>query len=575
LRIVCTVALLLAGAASSHAQLTKQQKLADFQTMADQYVKRYVALQWKQMLYGVDAFNIQPFLDRAAATTNDLDYYEVCIDYISQFHDGGHVFFEVPSDFVADSGLRVDTYDGGKPLIYSINRNYLPSSKYPFQVGDELVSIDGQPAADLMKTYAKYGIRSNPRTEQAFAASYLTYRPQSVLPHAVDTPDSSDFFVRRQNGDLEGYTIKWVKTGVPLLANGPVSSPFGMPGRKAGVRVAAPHDDDPSLAIVHYSAIDPTRAVGSIGALRPVFTLPSDFKQRLGANSATDAFYSGSYQSGGHTIGFIRIPSFSPSLGIAKALAQFEGEMAWFNANTDGLIVDDMRNPGGTIYYAEDIARRLIPVPFHLVGFELRATTEWVMDYSYYVQYATATGMPDYDVAYLQSLLQDVQGAYAQNGGHTGAEPLDTIALSPAPPVPSLDTTPATDKNGNIIGYTKPMIVLTDEFSMSCGDMFPAMMQDNHAALIYGMRTSGLGGTNASYDAGAFSESYIGMLRGFMVRNQPVVVDGYPTSNYIENVGVQPDIVDDYKTSDNLVHGGATFVGNFTSALVKLIEAGR
>src|SRR5579871_5114153 len=98
MRAIWIAVILLAGAVSSHAQLTTDQKLADFQTMADQYVKRYVALQWKQMLYGVDAFNVQPFVDRIKATTNDLDFYEVCVDYVSQFHDNGHVFFEVPSD---------------------------------------------------------------------------------------------------------------------------------------------------------------------------------------------------------------------------------------------------------------------------------------------------------------------------------------------------------------------------------------------------------------------------------------------------------------------------------------------
>ncbi len=575
MRAIWIAFILLAGAVSSHAQLTTQQKLADFQTMADQYVKRYVALQWKQMLYGVDAFNVQPFVGRIAATTNDLDFYEVCIDYVSQFHDNGHVFFEVPSDFAADSGLRVDTYDGGRPLIYSINRTYLPLANYPFQVGDEVVSIDGKAAADLMQGYAKYGVRSNPRTEQAYAASYLTYRPQSVLPHAVDTPDSSVFVIRRQSGAMETYTIKWVKTGVPLMADGPVSSPIGMSIRRPGVRVAAMDDAGPDQPAVHYSAIDPSRAVTGVGSLHPIFNLPSNFQQRLGAHSSTDAFYSGTYQSNGHTIGFIRIPSFGPSIGISAALTQFAGEVAYFNANTDGLVIDDMRNPGGTIYYAEDIARRLITVPFHLPGFELRATTEWVLDYSSDVRDLQSIQAPDYDIAYMQSILTDVEGAYATNGGHTGPEPLDTIFLSPMPPVPSLDTTPATDKNGNALGYTKPMIVLTDEFSMSCGDLFPATMQDNHAAVIYGMRTAGLGGTNAAYNAGAFSEAYIGMLRGFMYRNHPIAVDGYPTSYYIENVGVQPDIVDDYKTLDNLVNGGATFVNNFTAAMVKLIEGGQ
>jgi hypothetical protein len=562
-------------AACAPAQLTTEQKLADFQTMADQFAKRYAALQWKQILFGVDAFNIKPFLTRAAATTNDLDFYDVCIDYITQFRDNGHVFFSVPSDFVADTGLRLDTYDNGHPLIYSINRTLLPVATYPFQIGDELISIDGTLAADIMKSLAKYGLRSTPRTEEGYAAQYLAVRPQSVIPYAVDVPDTSQFTIKRQSGAIETYTMPWVKTGVPLRRDGPVSYPniIKRPVVTGGLRMAEESSDADSNQITPLmSEIDRKRAVASIGALHPVFNLPSDFKIRLGTNSSTDAFYSGTYQSKGYTIGFIRIPTFAPSLGIAAALSQFQGEIAYFNANTDGLIIDDMRNGGGTIYYGEDIARRLITYPFHLVGFELRATAEWVRTYSSYLQFVQATGAPQWQIDNQTLLLQIVQTAYSQNGGHTGPLPLDTVLLSPAPDSRLLDTTPATDKNGSPLGYTKPMIVLTDEFSFSTADMFPAIMQDNQAATIYGMHTGGLGGTNASYNAGAFSEATVGMLRGLMYRKNPIAVAGFPTSYYIENIGVQPDIVDDYKTLDNLLHGGATFVSNFTAAMVNLIQ---
>ena len=97
-------------------------------------------------------------------------------------------------------------------------------------------------------------------------------------------------------------------------------------------------------------------------------------------------------------------------------------------------------------------------------------------------------------------------------------------------------------------------------------------MQDNHAATIFGMHTGGLGGTNSSYNAGAYSEAVVGMLRGLMVRKDPISVPGFPTSNYVENVGVQPDIVDDFKTRENLLNGGRTFVDHFTAAMINLIE---
>lgn len=567
------VILTLAGALFGHAELTTAQKIADFQTMADQFLRRYVSLQWKNQVFGVDGFDTKPFLDRAAKTTNDLDFYDVCIDYIAQFRDGGHVFFEVPSDFVADMGIRVDTFDG-KPLIYAINRAVLPTSQYPFGVGDEIVSIDGVAAADLMKSLAKYGINSNPRTEAAYAALFMTVRPQSAIPHAVDVPDSSQVVIKRQNGNSETYTIKWNKSGVPLKQIGPAPAPANQPAAARRRHTNIPSDwfdGTPELPKPQRSMIRPTLATSGIGSRTPIFFagLPSNFRLRLGSRS-TDSFFSGTYQAGSLNIGFIRIPSFEPA-SVPFALAQFEAEIAFFNANTDGLVIDVMRNPGGLVYYGEELTRRLIGNPFRLVGFELRSTQDWVLTFSSYVAFDQAIGAPTYVTNYQKALLDDVIASY-NDGSHTGPEPLDIVALSPPPVVPSLDTTPATDQNGNVISYHKPMMVLTDEFSFSGGEYFPATMQDNGAATIYGMRTGGLGGTNSAFDAGAFSEASIGMLLGLMYRKNPVTAPGYPTSFYVENVGVQPDIVDDYKTLDNLLNGGRTFVNNFTNAMVNIIQ---
>ena len=53
----------------------------------------------------------------------------------------------------------------------------------------------------------------------------------------------------------------------------------------------------------------------------------------------------------------------------------FEREIAFFQDNTDGLIVDDMRHPGGSVEYCEALLQRLIPTPFRAMGFEIRATS--------------------------------------------------------------------------------------------------------------------------------------------------------------------------------------------------------
>ena len=366
MKITAVLTLMLCAVPAMRAQLTREQKIEDFQTMANQFAKRYVAISLKKTLFGVDMLDIKPFLDRVAASKDDLEFYDICVDYVAQAHDGGHVFFGIPSNFVANLNFLVDTYDG-KPLIYSINRALLPAAKFPFQIGDELVSIDGKSAADLMASLYKYGIISNARTGAGYAAQALTLRRQSQIPNAIDVPDSSTVVIRRQSGDLETYTIPWTKTGVPLIGDGPVSSPRSAQRAVAGGRTnieSADVEDDPGGSLTPlYAMLDPERAVTGVGALPPVFSLPSDFKLRLGRSVITDGFYSGTYQSGGHTIGFIRIPSFAPSVGTTAALSQFDKEISFFQANTDGLIVDDMRNPGGLVFYSEEIARRLIPTP--------------------------------------------------------------------------------------------------------------------------------------------------------------------------------------------------------------------
>lgn len=65
------------------------------------------------------------------------------------------------------------------------------------------------------------------------------------------------------------------------------------------------------------------------------------FVQRLG-RSSIDQFYSGTYTSDGVRIGYICIPSFVP-LSSSFAVNQFATEVAYMQANTDGLVVDVMQ----------------------------------------------------------------------------------------------------------------------------------------------------------------------------------------------------------------------------------------
>src|SRR6266404_335437 len=86
----------VAGVTAPAQNLTLAQKQSDFQFLASYYAP----YEWKKQLLGFDMLNIKPWLDRVAATKTDLDFYEICVEYVASLADT-HATFSLPSDFLA------------------------------------------------------------------------------------------------------------------------------------------------------------------------------------------------------------------------------------------------------------------------------------------------------------------------------------------------------------------------------------------------------------------------------------------------------------------------------------------
>jgi len=563
-----------AGVLAPAQKLTPSQKESDFRFLASLYATYYGPYEWKKQLLGFDALNIKPWLDRVVATTTDLDFYEVCVEYVASLQDT-HDTFSLPSDFIARFPMTADIYDG-KVLIESITRSLLPLASFPFVVGDEIVSIDGTPIEQLLKDFSKYAsFKGNPIAARRLAATRAIVRSQVAMPHAPDVGDSAKVVIRRQSGALETYDIPWQKTGTPLEV-GPVPSPKSQARALARGRSSVQEDGIAQAVGTHepdymrlldkftYSGVGSSETgVLGVGARNPFFLagFPSTFTRRLGGSTA-DFFYSGTFKYEDLTIGYIRIPTYSPASQPLQ-LQVFENEIAFMNANTNGLIVDEMRNTGGFLCFGENIAARLIPYQFHATGFQIRATWNYVLSFYNSMINAKAAGAPQDVISRYETLFNAVLAANAQQRGLSETVPFCTS---------SLERDPATDVSGNIIAYRKPLMLLIDEFSLSTADSVASMIQDAARGPLYGMRTNGAGGTNTSFDAGPYSEGFTGMTLGLQVRKGPVKTPDYPTTAYIENVGVRPDVVKDYMTKDNLLQNGAPFVNGFLDAMAAYIR---
>lgn len=593
-RVAVAVLLLTLSTTTPYAQqaLTREQRISDLTQLASQYAKNYGPYEWKRDAQGFDLLRLTPWLQRIQHS-DDLDFQEALIEYVASLNDA-HDFIAFPTTFRASLPMSLDIYDG-KVIIDAINRTALPLAQYPFGIGDEVVSIDGRSVQELIQSFRKYAISGNQRSTDRIAAARLVSRSQQIMPHVYQLGDTAAVGIKMAStGTTSVYTINWVKNGIPMTSQGPLPSPVrgngrlvlstdgqditAVPGSAAAtasvfkIADATPVDNtlpdymDPIRPLLNASVSKDYYSVLNFGSRFPIFAPPPGFTD-LSAPCPTcinrpgePVFYLvGTFTTpGGVRVGFLRIPSMSPP-SSAIALAQLDRAVAFFTPNTDALIVDVMRNPGGLVSFVEAVSQRLIPAPFNTIGFEIRATAAWLFSFASSLNNARLTRPPgDPILVNLENNFNEVLGAFNENRGRSA-------------PV-SLNSTGSLRLNPVAGAYAKPLLVLTDEFSASGGDMLPAILQSNNRGPILGWRTMGAGGSVVGYSGPAFTESFFRITVSLMNRGHVVNTPDFPPAPYIENIGVRPDIPVDYMTRANLMSGGAPFVQAFTLAIENLVH---
>ena len=559
----CAVLALSLLSSPAPAALTAEQKELDFRIAAAEYAKLYGPYEWKRDVVGFDLYNLSPWIARARATKTDIEFYEVMGQYVASLQDS-HASFQLYSSFSYSLPLHADLYDG-KAIVDGISRVQLPASQFPIQIGDEVVLVNGRPVDEVIQANSLLVPAANVWARRRAALGRVFIGTQITDPLAYKIGDTVELTIKsRTTGAEATYTIPVSKSGQPLEEGGTTPSPVFRASPDAAPAPAAEPDDYfppwvTALAPLQNARVEsPDHAILSFGS-RPGFTLPAGFVQRLGRLS-TDDYFSGTFSSGGQRIGYLRIPTFTPKNTPAATLRQFETEIQFFNENTDGLILDIMRNPGGNACYADELLRRVIPGGFRSALFEIRASYVYASFYKDAVDALTSAGAPPQLIATYQGFLDEVLSAAGRSRGRTVPLPLCSDSA---------------DRTAAAIVYSKPAILLADELTASAGDLFAASFQDARRGPIFGFRTNGAGGTVQPRESAPYSEFSTSTTLSLMYRAREAAIQGYPVTHYVENVGVWPDVPYNYMSLDNLLSGGAAFRDSAIATLVGEITRSR
>jgi C-terminal processing protease CtpA/Prc len=535
------------------AQLTRDQKQAEIRTIADLLARRYAPLEWKRAALDIDLLNIAPWLDRVGRTQDDLGFYEVLCEYVASLKDT-HTAYSVPSSFFATLGFTAD-YAEGRVVVDAINRDRLPESEFPFQVGDEVVSIDGINSEELLNNFLRFVGEGNPNLARRSAASFFTTRDQSSLPRAHEIQDTAVVVIRRAAGTAT-YTMPWRKQGVAVttLPSVPQVRTAGLPSADD----AAPNE--PNLYEMMRQTMrgagpvqDRTlgvalRSVVGLRARAPAFALPDQGFTLRQSSNRTDLITSGVFESGGLKIGYVRIPHFDTPAIQTSVVNEFRA----LRDLSDGLIVDVMRNPGGAVCVSEEMQANLFAENFNVHTVELRVGWADYLGIKDFVDGLRDSGIPEASLTSLDLQLRAYEDAVKNARPRTAGIPV--CGVSPTREAPRDRLT------GQVLAYSKPVVVLIDDWSISAAESFASVMQDNGRALLVGTRTAGAGATVTSSLAGYYGDGAMSVSRGLVVRSKQVSVSGFPATSLIENVGVRPDVELDFMTRENLAARGKPFL---------------
>lgn len=567
-RVILTTFLLTATLFAS-PPTTKRRVLADLDTIKNAFAVKYAPRQWKGEFAGWD-------LDEEIAAAKEkiealkkptLKECQVIIrDFFNSARDY-HVGVRFYSTENASLPFMVAGAEG-RYFICDIDWGGVSKSNFPFEVGDEILTFDGKPIHDVIDHLRVQEFGDNTfETDSALAQRTLTDRRGSMA-HGIPRGTVTITGKQMSTGKKLSARLTWDYLPEKIRDLSKI-------GAEAAFEVA-PHEWNCDLqtalkksqffdklmvypgwnhSYVGLRTVTSNHTMGSRTSYLPPL---GQVVWKSGSDWIFDAYIF--IAPSGKRVGYVRLPHY---IGDLEEVEEFGLLMNAFERKTDALVIDQLNNPGGSVFYLYALASTLAKKPMQAPRHHIALTQEEVHTALVLLSHLEPVhndemaqevlgeeigGYPvDYEfVKLMQKFCQFTVDQWNRGKLYTDATHL--FGVDKIHPHPRYH-------------YSKPVLLLINNLNFSGGDFFPAILQDNTRAKLMGSRTAGAGG----YVLGTTFPNHSGMRSFVMTGSLAERTNHKP----IENLGVKPDIPYEL-TVEDLQHNFAPYVEAIIQEVEKL-----
>lgn len=537
-------------------ELTKEERAQDFDQLLGLFKSYYGPYQFKEKLLGINIEKIHAELKAKALNAASDEEFAGYVMQFGAFLRDGHVQIQVKN-----TASGVLTYNipivltpvEGKALIGDISKELADYTG--FQIGDEVLEVDGKSPFEILKTVLKYRSTASDQTND-HSLIFVLSRP-SYMAELIPTQPMVRLKVKTAKGEIKNTEVAWDAQKYNKVLDTNIPKP------------TYPFDFSVGFADEMNSIIEGHRK--QIGAVDPFFATnevlekykfvkvyPSlEMRKKHGlADAETPPIYAALYKFNGKTILLARIATYAPAdYKPALYLKAYSALFEEYQDIADVLVLDQNHNPGGNGWYCSSMFNFFAQDGDVQSVQQCRADRKWVTDL--YTLVPPAPGQPEanpWDIKIEVAWGQMVEKAYDQ--GQFLSEPIPFFTGQAY-------ATPAS------VQWKKPVMVLADELAGSCGDIFPMLIKANKRAKIFGQPTMGLGGNVEEVGVLSNSRIAVRMTRGLFSPYQPNGI--YANEVLVENNGIKPDIYYTH-TVEDFRNRFVDYVQKFSEKAVEQIQ---